>query len=436
MSVSPQPWRPTTSSVDRPPASLAPHCVRVAVVVGACLAFAAQRPARADPGVVGAADFVDGVLGGPAGRALDGEVAWAEAELAAAGVAPNPGVRVERQSGPVLDQARGSQDFFAVAVPVVVSGRLERAREAARHRQQAAVSARRAARTALARDALHAFLDIVAAEQRVAVLTAERARVAPVVAVARRRADAGEVPRAVPLRLGLAAAAWDDDLAAASAAVDVARRRAEGLVGRPLPRLSPGWPALPDVVDGADEVDDVDDPALEALRSQRAAAVIDEDVAQRRAVPDIVVGGGPSLLATGSADFAVGYLASVAVDVPLFDRGQGDVARARAARAAWDAAAEAHALERAGARRAAAARQTSARARLTVVEATRDDAEALFAAAAGDLALGAGDVVAFVDAVAAVRAAHLLRIAVAEELARATVDVGFWNDTLLPKDDR
>jgi cobalt-zinc-cadmium efflux system outer membrane protein len=169
---------------------------------------------------------------------------------------------------------------------------------------------------------------------------------------------------------------------------------------------------------------------LQALQQRSEAAATDEDAANRRIIPDLVVGGGPSLLQTGSADMSVGYLVTVGIELPVFDRGQGDAARARGERRALDAERDvvSHRLD--SARAAAHRRAVSAHTRSEAFAAAVVQARGLFDAAAADFGVGSGDVVAFVDAAAAVREARLHLITVQADAARADVDLALVNGAL------
>lgn len=369
--------------------------------------------------------WVKEVLAGPAGREVGAELARARAAAEATGLWANPALRLERQSGPILDQSKGSQDFFALEVPVSFSGRLGVAHEAAQLRVDAAALDLRAARARVAREALDVYVDVVAGNRRTRVLAEERTRLATVVSSARKRATAGESANATALRLELELARVDDDVAAATAAVNGARRRAAALVGGVAPTFADTMPAQATRVFGS--ANDAATPAtpasLLALERRASAAALDEEAAVRRVVPDVTVGGGPSFLNTGSPEFAVGYLVTVGVDLPLFDYGQGDRARARAERLAVDAGRDALSRRLEGALADAELRAASARARSEAFGAAVAAAAGIFDAAASDLAFGDGDVVAFVDAAAALREARLQLIALQDQSARADADL-------------
>lgn len=373
-------------------------------------------PTRAaDHDEVTATTWVAQVLNGPVGVAAAVARERAQADVDAAGVWANPTLHLERQSGPLQDQSKGSQDFLSVEVPLTLSGRLSLERDAAHRRLDATGFEVQQARARLAREAVGVFIDVVIATRRVHAIESERERLAVVVTAARRRADAGEAPQATALRLELELAHVDDAVAATRAELTGSRRRAEGLVDGAVPAFVDELPTFSPTSAG-------EPVALRALQQRAAAAAIDEEAAALRVVPDVVVGGGPSLLNTGSSSVAVGYLVTVGVELPVFDRGQGDGARARAAGLAFDAERAALGRRLAADASDAAVRATAARERLEAFAVAVDRSASLFEAASRDVTIGNGDVVAFVDAAAAVREAHLHLITLQQDNARAAAD--------------
>jgi cobalt-zinc-cadmium efflux system outer membrane protein len=377
----------------------------------------------ADDGDLTATMWVARVLNGPAAAAAAVDRERAQADVNAAGVWQNPSLHVERQSGPLQDQTKGSQDFLSVEVPLTLNGRKALERGAAQRRFDATTYEVQHARARLAREALDVFIDVVVGTRRVRAIESERERLAAVVSAARRRADAGEAPLATALRLELELAHVDDAVAAARAELAGAQRRTEGLVDARAPTFVDELPAFSSTSPG-------EPAAVRALQQRAAAAAIDEDAATWRIVPDIIVGGGPSLLNTGSNSVAVGYLVNVGVELPVFDRGQGDAARARAAGHAFNVESAALSHRLAADVAEAAARATAARERLDAFAVAVERSASLFEAASVDVTVGNGDVVAFVDVAAAVREARLHVIALQEDCARAAADLALLSGAL------
>ena len=190
--------------------------------------------------------WVARVLAGPHGAVVDADAARGRAAVEGTGLWANPGLRLERQSGPLLNQSQGSQDFLALEMALPISGHQGLARQAAHQRAEATDLDAIQARQRLAHQALQVFIDVVAGGRRTRTLGEERAALLPVVEAAVRRAEAGESSRAQALRLTLELARVDDDAAAAAADVDAARARAEAIAGGPLPAFSDVLPAPAD----------------------------------------------------------------------------------------------------------------------------------------------------------------------------------------------
>ena len=372
--------------------------------------------------------FVERVVReGPTGRVVVASVAQADADVVATGLWPNPSVRIERQSGPVLlDQTNGSQDFLLAEVPIVLSGRLGVEREAAAARASAAVFDARGRLAATRREAVEVFLEVVRAQRASGVLAEERTRLERGVEVARRRAAAGESPPTTPLRLELELARLDDDARLTALAIEEARRHAETLAGGPLPPFLAELPVLP----AAPSTPRKRAGSL-ALERRVVGATLDEDAFGRRVVPDVALTGGPMLLNTGATNFNVGYAVSLGVSLPVFDHGQGDAARAHAARVVLQAerdlvsARDVAAVDLARRQAAAALERASAYER-SVVPA----AETLLKAAERTLALGgdegdAAAVLLFVDAARTLREARLMLNALQAGAVLASAHLAF-----------
>ena len=458
------------------------------LLAGLILAASTTAHSNSTDGALDAASWVARVLAGPAGVVVDADAARGRAAVEGTGLWANPGLRLERQSGPLLNQSQGSQDFLSLEVALPISGHRGLSRQAAEQRARATDLEATQARATLAHDALQVFIDVVATNRRHLTLGAERATLLPVVEAARRRAEAGESSKAQALRLALELARVDDDVAAAAADRDAAHARAEALAGGPVPPFIDVLPGsnspLPSgrgaggevapagraeaggdvaaagraeaggevaaagraeaggdvaAAGGAEAGGEVAESGtgggagavvLQALQQRSEAAATEEDAANRRVIPDLILGGGPSLLQTGSADMSVGYLVTVGIELPVFDHGQGDAARARGERRALDAQRDVVSHRLASARAAASTRAVSAHTRSEAFAAAVVQARGLFDAAAADFGVGSGDVVAFVDAAAAVREARLHLIIVQADAARAEIDLALVNGAL------
>ncbi|OGQ10234.1 MAG: hypothetical protein A2138_15070 [Deltaproteobacteria bacterium RBG_16_71_12] len=364
------------------------------------------------------------VLEGPMARVLDARAAEGAALVEGAGLWPNPALSVERQSGPIADQTRGSQDFALVELPLVYPGRLGAAHGAAEARREAAAHERRGGLARLRLDATATFVDAVRLERRSRALADARDRLAPIVEAARKRAAAGESAGGDTLRLEVELARLEDEGRSAQSHAFAAHRRAELLAGGALPAFSAEEPSIAPAPASAGAAR----AELDALTARARAAEDDESAASLRLIPDVALVGGPSFLNTSAPDFAVGYAASLRVVLPIFDRGQGDAARARAERARLDAErtqlAASHHADLEGARRTA--QDLRARA-IAFARDVAPRAEALFVSTSKAVDVGgdASAVLAVVDAVRTLREARLALIDLESDCALADAELLF-----------
>ncbi len=282
----------------------------------------------------------------PRFAALEATIQAARAEVEAAGVLPNPTVSYDREE--VFDDGQGySDDFLRAGLPIELSGRRGLRRAAARATLAATEQQAEAARLALRAEATAAWLAAAASRDRLEALTQGRGAFAETVDRARRLVAGGEASAYDLERLEAELGAFDVRIARAAADL-AADRVALGLV---LGRPAPGLEAAGELAEGSppEDVDALVAAALEArpdrraLRERRNRAERELEAARRAWIPDLVVSAGAKSSDLGDGT-AWGYTAGVSVEVPLFDRGQADRARAQAALASL--AAEEQVLER------------------------------------------------------------------------------------------
>jgi outer membrane protein, heavy metal efflux system len=252
--------------------------------------------------------------------------------VSAASVRANPTLSIEREE-PYLDGDGTPTNYLRLSVPIDLSGRRGLSIEAAEASVRAATSD--ATRTKLERvvAALRVFDDCARARLDVEVLTASRAALVRAVEIARQRGKTGDASGYEVQRFELELEGHDDELASAQIEHRRARRQLAALVGRPGELEATSNLELPISV-----------PALEPLlarardRGDLQAARARESSARRRGT---AAGRGwiplPTLTAGAmTADFGdqtgTGYVAGLALTIPIFDRGQGDRARAAAER--------------------------------------------------------------------------------------------------------
>jgi cobalt-zinc-cadmium efflux system outer membrane protein len=288
--------------------------------------------------------------GSPALRAARARVDVAAAEVAVAGVRPNPSVGWEREAVPERD---AHDDFVRLNVPLDLSGRRGRRLGAAR----AALDADRAdaerAAAEVAHDAYAAYARAAHARQRLAVLDATRTQLVELVDTLAARARGGDAADLDATRAGLELDLIDDLRASARRDRDDAERALAGVLGerggytavddlRAGGSASGGGAASGDGGNAATRAD------IAAARHRAEAARREAQAAGRGWVPELELSVGLLLSADGGASTgagdggtALGYVVGIGGALPFFDRGAAAQRRSRALATAWTAEAEA-----------------------------------------------------------------------------------------------
>lgn len=347
------------------------------------------------------------------------KVATARADVAAARVRGNPSLSIEREE-PFADGTGLPTSYLRLTIPLDVSGGRGR-------RIAAAETAVRAATREVARghfelviDGLRAFDDTARWRMQVEILTATRESLVRAVEIARQRSKAGAASGYEVQRFELELEGHDDELASAQLELRRARIRLAALLGRTGELDAATTLELPAAV-----------PALDALLAKAAgredlrAAQLRGEAAGRRAgaaargwVP------APSLTAGAmTADLGdrtgTGYVAGLALAIPIFDRRQGDREQAAADRQVADAEARWLARHIPGAVHAAhatlLARIEQAR-RITAGQ--LDRLELILRAAEAAFREGDASVVELLDAHRAARAVRLRALELRHHVAR------------------
>jgi len=259
--------------------------------------------------------------------------ALAEADVVAASVRPNPSLSGEREE--VFPDDGLATNYLRLSLPMQISGRRGRQVDAARAAARAVQSEGDADRIALEIEALRVFRTAAFAQAYVDLLNAERAALVHAVDVVRKRTSAGSASGYDLQRIELELAAYDDLLAAGQIAQMTARIEVGALAGVSGELAATGPLDLPP-----------DPPALEALLGRgfaerpdmRAARFRVESAdalasAGRRAnVPELTLTGGLMTQEFDAGQSGRGYVAGLALTIPLFDHGQAERARAAAQR--------------------------------------------------------------------------------------------------------
>lgn len=264
----------------------------------------------------------------PLAATLGLEVDRARAEVRASGLWPNPEVLVSRE------EALGTVDRFEnLSVPLPLTGRLSLEKSAARSGLRATEARTRLARVSPVRASVReAFLDLLVAQERTSSLSAGLSRLSELVEVLRARETEGESSGFDRMRAERERAEVQADFLESQGQVVRPRAGLAALVGLPSDGLKADGiletaPSLPSVEQArilAGSRGDVLALDAEAERADYLARA-----ARRRAIPEpsLTLGAKTTEVAS-EAD--TGSVAAISISIPVFDRGQGARAIARA----------------------------------------------------------------------------------------------------------
>ena len=256
----------------------------------------------------------------------------AEADVVKAGLLPNPSINYTR-TGTVhgVDTIGGTQHLASVDIPLLIAGQRSVRRRAAELQVVATRSLVRARYVDAAVDARHLFITLLADQARVRLLEAALADLESVERIVAGRAQAGVKSQYDVERIRVEVATGRNRLAESQVTRDDTAGQLAKLVGMPgwLPvaegefRPRGAGPGMVELWQQAEK----SLPAIVAAEKKDEVARAEIDVASRERWPTPVfsVGGLDTTDPHG-----VGVLFGISLPIPLFDRGQGGMARARA----------------------------------------------------------------------------------------------------------
>ena len=275
---------------------------------------------------------------GPRRGVLEARRRAAAAAVGAAAVLPNPTLSYEREAVPGIAAA---DDFLRLAIPLDLSGRRSRTRDAARAGAAAEGAAITADTVQLELDARAAYLDAIYARAVVDQLDRSRASLAALVDTLGKRARQGDASDYDASRAALELDTLDDERVDARRKHELARLRLGGLLGEPTTPYEPGEPLALPAAPGAAMVAHRAD--IDAVRA-RATHADREASAARRTFPRLELTGG-IMRSTSSSGDGIGYVIGLGGELPIFDRGTAAAARGHAEARRWRAEADALAAE-------------------------------------------------------------------------------------------
>jgi cobalt-zinc-cadmium efflux system outer membrane protein len=281
----------------------------------------------------------------PEARAADALAAEHDAAAIAAGLYPNPQLAWSREHVPGSGPLAQREDSFALTVPIDVSGR--RSAQGALARSAAAEARALASRTRsdAVLEALLQFYAALASAQRVQIARAASERLDEAARVLARRFEQGTASGYERTRIELEAELGKSELRQAQARAAADRIELAVSLGMPQDALVLQGDLAPALAaEGERSTSSGAAPrSLELAGQAEAEARRAQDSAGSAWLPALAATGG--LRVTHAADETDhGYVAGVAIDVPITARGQG--LRTQASARARSAAARAQALAR------------------------------------------------------------------------------------------
>jgi cobalt-zinc-cadmium efflux system outer membrane protein len=265
------------------------------------------------------------------------KVAAARADVTTARARPNPSVSIEREV-PYADGTGFATNYLRLSLPLDVSGRRGLQIDAAEAGVRAAASETAQTRLEAIVEALRGFDDCARARLQVQILTDARVSLVRAVEIARQRSKTGAASGYEVQRFELELAGHDDELATAQLELRRARAQLAMLVGRSGELDATSTLELPASVPSVDAL-----LARAGERGDLRAARLREESARRREraagrgwvpLPTLTAG---AMTADLGDQTGTGYIAALSLTLPIFDRGQGDRARAAADRHLADA---------------------------------------------------------------------------------------------------
>ena len=181
-------------------------------------------------------------------------------------------------------------------------------------------------RRELVREIRALYYDALAAEEVLAALSEWRDRLEQLAAAVDARLEAGDAARYDQMRLRRELALVRADVLEAEAELESAQEALFGLIGGDWGVIA--GPLLPPPVFVPLERIADDHPLLRALEAEGRSAEARAQAARRDAWPEVTVGVGRRELDEPAFD-AEGGLFAISIEVPLFDRNQGQVEAAR-----------------------------------------------------------------------------------------------------------
>jgi len=283
------------------------------------------QDAPSAPQRLSAKQFIERVIqANPRLEIARAQVDAATARERAAGLWDNPALAYDREE--VFLSGRGlPENFLSIELPLELSGRRSLRVDSAARGVEAAEAEATATRQALLADAMRIYLTAAAIRDQLVILEESRAALATLRDSIGARTSAGDTSGYDLARIEIELSSLDDLIAETERAQVRTRLKIGALAGRPGEQLDAldalGMEALPAAVDA--RAAQTARPQVEAAEHRVAQHDLARDAAARGWIPSLTLTGGAKSAALGQ-DTAWGYVAGVAVGLPVFDHGQAD----------------------------------------------------------------------------------------------------------------
>jgi cobalt-zinc-cadmium efflux system outer membrane protein len=261
------------------------------------------------------------------------QIEVAAADLIAAGVLPNPSVSygsMNTVGGKKNTLFEGElQQQGTIAIPLLLAGQRPARREAAQRGVDAAQAHVQARYAELAHQAWQFFVQLLTGQEKVRTLEEARRSLEQIKNIVSGRAQAGTASQYDVLRMTVEAVALDTRLAEARTEITNSTGELDALLGLPgwhpraVGKLGPLGVTLDIETLWSKAVQS--NPSLEAARRDELAADAAIERARRERWPVPTVSWGPSFT---TDPYGLASSVGISIAVPLFDRGQGPIARA------------------------------------------------------------------------------------------------------------
>ena len=259
---------------------------------------------------------------------IEGEIDVARGDALRAGMWSNPVASYSREQvygGP----AASAENYVELSQAVDISGRRSLRGQAGDRRVEAARERGSATRLGLEADVRVSFYDVVAGEARLAALRDSLVRVERLAEATVQREKAGDASGYDRMRLERERESVAARAAAQEGQLERSRARLEGLLGAKSPVRVAGT-LLPSDAPPSTEalVDKIGSrPDLKSLGEEAGAGDLEARAASRWWLPDLTFSAGYKGVGVAGEQLN-GYIAGIAIPLPVFDRNQDEAAHA------------------------------------------------------------------------------------------------------------